>query len=271
MAQRARLRRWNMVCRLGYTPGERGRGVAARAVAGLWVVGVLRCGGPIDHRHAEPAHAALVTRGARYRGHRRMIHCGAAESCEVRARMTALAGNVSDGNMICRGLPRRNIGEGLSDAVASCAAACDARMVEARGYPADRHMADVTLFTGRDMVGRLAGRLHIVVTTGAVAENLCMVEIRRRIPRRRRVAGLAAIGTHDVACGFAERCNAGTHEMTAGAVTRCSLENGIHVARFTRHFAVCAVELKARGQMVKCLARRSRMRRKRKAACQNSE
>ena len=84
-----------------------------------------------------------------------------------------------------------------------------------------------------------------------------MIEIHRRVPGDGRMAGLAAIGTHDVADGLGRGPYTMYAEAVAGrAIGRSSLEHGVVVAALASQIAVLADELEARGQVIEARLRR---------------
>ena len=126
MTQRAGLRRRNVIGRLCQTGRERHSGtVTLRAFAGRRVVRVLCLRRSVDHGDAEPIHSALVTASA-VLGDSCVTHCRAGtESRESRRRVTVLARQGGDRQVIRRRRLGHDVGEAQTRGVALRAIAGD--------------------------------------------------------------------------------------------------------------------------------------------------
>ena len=222
---------------VGAVRAEPVRGGSAR------VQRILCTGRPVDHGHADPAHAGLVT-GLAVVGDTGVVHRRAAEGLEVRRRVAGLAG-----------LLRRHVlgrlARGDDVVVAAGAVAGYAGVVVGRGLPGQvQQVAGAALGEGLHMLRALADRRHVVVTAAAGADDVDVVEHRHRLPRERRVALGAVVGGQDVADGLRARAYARARSVTGEAVGRRALEDAADVAALARHLAVPAEQFEAGGEMV---------------------
>lgn len=110
--------------------------MAARAIAAFRMIGILRRRGSVDYLHAEPALTHLVAARA-IGGDAAMVHRRAGKRSEVCLCVAGLAG-FRGGDVIRRRLLWHDVGEGPSGSMTGRAAACDACMIESRGYPTHR-------------------------------------------------------------------------------------------------------------------------------------
>ena len=81
----------------------------------------------------------------------------------------------------------------------------DIDVIEIRGQPGDRRMTIVAVFTAGDVIGCFAGCRCAVVAGTATAQDLCMVNRRRRCENDGVVAVLTDIGGLNVLSILADR------------------------------------------------------------------
>lgn len=84
----------------------------------------------------------------------------------------------------------------------------DVGVIEVRGEPADGGMAVVAIFTACDMGRRLASGRHAIVAGTAGADDLHVIDGKRRCPDVRVMAVLTDVSGGNVRCVLARRFNA---------------------------------------------------------------
>ena len=135
--------------------------------------------------------------------------------------------------------------------VAACAPGIDTCVVEKHRKPASSPMTAVTLLDCRRMIGWLADRLDVVVTTRTTAKDRIVVHFCERKPGRRPMAVLAEIGAQYMVGWFRGRLiDAATSDMTAYAFGRSSLKYGTDVTTFALGVEVPAVQPESRRQVI---------------------
>lgn len=152
VAQRADLCRRDVVGRFNQACCERRRGgVAAGAVAGRRMIGILSCRGPIHHCYAEPTHARLMAARALTRD-AGVVHRRAGKGFECGLRVAALTG-LGNGDVICWRLFRHNVRERQSGTMARRAATGNARVIHGvNGVVARARMAQRASLSCWDVV-----------------------------------------------------------------------------------------------------------------------
>src|SRR5207302_10394826 len=127
--------------------------------------------------------------------------------------------------------------------VSGVAAAGHVPVGEHRPRSAERRMAGVAFEVGDDVRRPLALRHRTVVTGRAAAARLGVVEVDRRVPGDRGVAGPALIGRENVAGRLRRRAYQAADAMAGVTLHRLALEDCVDVTGLDGPVAVLTREL----------------------------
>ena len=106
-------------------------------------------------------------------------------------------------------------------------------------------VAGVALRAGLDVVRAHSKRVGTVVTAVAAALYLGVIDEAYSLPQFRYVATLTVLGARDVRGWLGGSRYQGAVVVAACAIAGCALELALHVARFTGHDAVRAIQVEA--------------------------
>lgn len=138
----------------------------------------------------------------------------------------------------------------------------DGAVIEASRAPGDHGVAGVAGIRRRRVAARLALGARSVVTAGARASGVCMVEAPS-LPRSRQVAVRAGLRAGDVIRGPGGLGNAARAGVTCATVARGVAERSALVTALARHPGVSAGERELRPQVVEALGLPGRVLRRR--------
>lgn len=199
-------------------------------------------------RHSEEALTGFVARGAGYACDGGVIHRGAGESREVRARVAVFARRPVGRNMSGR------YSGGLDAVVARGTSRRDPTVTENSARPAQGRMAYVAFQVGIDVPRALALRLYVVMARRAASLRFRVIEVNCRAPSNRRVATLAMLRRKNVSRSFGGCPDRRSHSMAGGAVARSALEDRIRMTGFAGQVAVLPDELEPGRQVIERVA-----------------
>ena len=111
-------------------------------------------------------------------------------------------------------------------------------------------MTCIALHRCRDVLGRLARTLGIIVAGGTTATRLLVIKSAGWIPGGLGVAGPTALAAQYVVGGLRSRTDPRARRVTGKAIARRSFENRIDVAGLTGLHSVRADEFETRCQVI---------------------
>lgn len=236
--------------------GRRGAIVAIDAVAGD--AGVIKGGGqPACRRMAVVAGISTINMCRCLAGRNRAVVAGAAAAEHLRMVNGKRRGERDHGVAILANSRRLNmrrvLAGGVDAVVAAAAVARNVRVVEVRRNPAGRRMTIVAGVAAADVRRCLAGRDIAVVTRLAGANDLRMIDAKRRHECGGRMAVLANRSGQDMRRILAGRVNA---VMAAAATTRDA--DMVEIGRYPARCRMAIVAGVAARQVRRCLAGRQR-------------